>query len=170
MDFRTKEWHDVFSTFSFLHKSQTWSWRSQQPRNINECRPEKKANKSPLFLAKRPGKEQPRKIEHLDNNCSTSAKQRRKYGDHPMPTSDDRSQLGSLDFYKTVMRCPQHHTRAVPDSVREGKVPSQDFHLCQLATNSPIHTQNSVSGEYRRNLGFLPLPAIMRCPYPYPLG
>lgn len=133
---------------------------------------QKKANKSPLFLAKRPGKEQPRKIEHLDNNCSTSAKQHRKYGDHPIPTSDDRSQLGSLDFYphKTVMRCPQHHTRAVPDSVREGQVPNQDFHLCQLVTSPPIHTQNSVSGEYRRNLGFLSLPAIMRCPYPSPLG
>lgn len=173
MDFRTKEWHDEFSRFTFLHISQTWSWRSQQPRNINESRPKKKKpTKAHSFLAKRPGKEQPRKIEHLDNNCSTSAKQHRKYGDHPIPTSDDRCQLGSLDFYphKTVMRCPQHHTRAVPGSVREGQVPSQDFHLCQLVTSPPIHTQNSVSGEYRRNLGFLSLPAIMRYPYPSPLG
>ena len=71
--------------FFLPHISWTWSWRSQQPRNINKRRTKKTPTKAHSNQRIRKGATW-KDRKHLNSNCSTPTKHHRKYCDpHPHP-------------------------------------------------------------------------------------
>ena len=148
--------------FSFMsHRSQTWSWRKRQPRNVNRHREQKPWQTLLSNQWTRKGAVQP--------DIKLFAKPYRKmYG--PVPTRASKSQVGSLDL------CPHEATLRHSQPLlwfREGKEESWEFHSHWPAMRlslPPCSSAPPTTGDHMGNPDFHSHQAVTRHPFLSLLG